>query len=169
MQEFFLNPLPLFSPPDSAKWLFQVILHACVNNMCQQLSSFSHEVVSSPQKISGRAHFLWVDIGQREHSASELTSYFSRINFIVFGFTTMNSLHVQSMAQYKIDACLLTEICNLVPGEHTLHPDNHILSKRLNISHKYVRVSVDVLCKTTSAFWLMIHRYIFLVWRSIPQ
>ena len=44
----------------------------------------------------------------------------------------MNGFHLQGMAQDEGDAMLCAEISDPVPGEHTFHGDDNVLSERLD-------------------------------------
>ncbi len=57
----------------------------------------------------------------------------------------MDRFHVEGMAEDKGDVLLGTEIGDPVPGEHTLHGHNDILSERSNDVEKSFRVCVDIL------------------------
>ena len=62
----------------------------------------------------------------------------------------MNRLHIESMAQDKSNPFLRTEIREPIPREHTLNPDDYILSIRSNDTQKCLRrrgqIFVDEFC-----------------------
>ena len=74
------------------------------------MSSVSNQFGSSAQQIAGCPHFFWVTISEGEIAAAHEGGYFERVDAIIPGFPALYCLHVQRMAEYKIDSDLFTEI-----------------------------------------------------------
>jgi len=55
---------------------------------------------------------------------------FERIDTVVLGFTTVNGLHIQGMAQDKVNAVFFTQIRDPVPAVHAFDTDHQIITKR---------------------------------------
>jgi hypothetical protein len=71
-----------------------------------------------------------IDIGHRERAAAQQHGDLVGIDFVVFGFATVNGFHIKGMAEDKGDFLLGAEIGEPVPGEDALDGDGHVLSVR---------------------------------------
>jgi len=76
----------------------EIILASGVLDMSKELGPFSHEVIPSSQEIPSGAHLCGIDIGLREHAATEQGSDLKGVDLIVFGFSSVNGFHVEGVA-----------------------------------------------------------------------
>jgi hypothetical protein len=67
----FDDPFPVLRFGNTSQEFWQVILASGVLDMGKELGSFSHEVVSSSEEVTGGAHPGRIDIGLREHASPE--------------------------------------------------------------------------------------------------
>ena len=107
----------------------QVVLASGILDMSKELGSFPHEVISSSEEISGGAHLSRVDIGLGEHASLEQSGDLMGVDLVVFGFSSVDSFHVEGMAEDEADAFSRAEVSDPVPGEHTLYSDDDVLSE----------------------------------------
>ena len=107
----------------------QVILASGILDMSKELGSFSHEVISSSEEISGGSHSCGIDIGMREHTASEQGGDLMGVDLVVFGFSSVDGFHVEGMAEDEGDGLSRAEVSDPVPGEHALDSHDDVLSE----------------------------------------
>jgi len=134
----FADPLAVGLIGDFLFELREVVLAVGVLDVSEQLSPFSHEVVSSAQEIPGWAHLLGVDISHGDHASPEQCGDFLGVDSVVFAFAAVDGFHIQSMAQDKRDSFLGTEISQPVPDEHTFHGDTDIRAVGLDDLEEYL-------------------------------
>jgi hypothetical protein len=92
------NPFSVLGLGNAAQEVGKVILASGVLDMSEEFGPLSHEVVSSPEEISGGTHPGRIDIGLREHSSPEQGGDLMGIDLIVFGFSSVDGFHVEGMA-----------------------------------------------------------------------
>jgi hypothetical protein len=123
----------------------KVILASGVLDMGIELGPFSHEVISSSEEIPRCAHFGRVDISLRKHASPEQGGDLMGVDLIVFGFSSMDSFHVEGMAKDEGNIFFRTEISDPVPGEHTFRSDNQVFAEgRYDVQEGFL-VRFDVL------------------------
>jgi len=127
--EPFYDPFSVLGFGNASQEVGKVILASGVLDMGIELGPFSHEMVSSSEQISGCPHLSWIDIGLREHPPSEQGGDLMGVDLIVFGFSSMDSFHVEGMAKDEGNIFFRTEISDPVPGEHTFRSDNHVFAE----------------------------------------
>jgi hypothetical protein len=88
---------------DILPYLRKVVLMIGVLHMGNQFGPFSCKVVSSSEQISCGPHFGRVDIGHGHHTATKKNGSLMGIDFIVFGFPSVDGFHVQGMTWDKGD------------------------------------------------------------------
>jgi len=124
--EAFDDALSVLGFGNASQGIREVILASGVLDMSKELGSFSHEVISSSEEIPSGAHPGRIDIGLREHAASEQGSDLMGVNLIVFGFSTMDGFHVEGMTEDEGDVLVGAEVSDPVPGEHAFHRDHNV-------------------------------------------
>jgi hypothetical protein len=107
--------------------LWEIVLAVRGRTVGQQLSALARQI--SPAPVPRGTHGGRRDVGLGEPATTEQGSDFLCINRVVFGFATVNGLHVQGMAEDKRDILLGTQIGEPGPGKNTLHRDHHILPR----------------------------------------
>ena len=108
--------------------LREVVLAVGVLNMAEEFGTLSLEVVATPEEVPGRAHLLGINVSHRDHvSAKENTDLFG-IDTIVFGFASMDRLHIEGVTEDEGDVLFGTEVGKPVPGEHALDCDDKVIS-----------------------------------------
>ncbi len=69
--EAFDDAFPVLGFGNATQGIGKVILASGVLDMSKELGPFSHQVISPPEEVSGGPHPCGIDIGLREHAASE--------------------------------------------------------------------------------------------------
>ena len=122
----------------------QVVLIGGVLDVSHEFGSFSGEMHSSTEQITGGAHFSRVDVCDREHSASGKDCDLMGIYSVVLSFPAVNSFHVEGMTEDERDPFLLTQIGQPVPGESTFNGDQEIVLILFDHFQKQFPVSTDI-------------------------
>jgi len=97
-------------------------------DMGEEFCSFSCQMHSTTEEVTGGAHFLRIDIGHGDHATSEQDGDFMGIDLVIFCLSTMDGFHIEGVAQYKGDMFLGTEIGDPVPGEDALNGHDDVFS-----------------------------------------
>jgi hypothetical protein len=124
--------------------LREIVLTVGVLNVAEEFGTFSHEVRTAPEKIAGRAHLLGINVSHRDHAPAKESTDLVGINPVVFCFAAMYRLHIQGVTEDEGDLVLSTQICEPVPGEHTLDGDDEIISIGFDNPQEPIRPSRQV-------------------------
>jgi hypothetical protein len=76
----------------------------------QELTAASHQKHSASDQVAGGAHLTWVDIAQRKGSATHESGDLLAVELVVLILPSMNGLHVQSVAEQKLDLLIQAEV-----------------------------------------------------------
>ena len=68
----------------------------------------------------------------RDHSSTEQAGDLTGIDAIVFDLGTVDSSHVEGVAEDEVDVFLIAEISEPVPGEHALDGDDDVITERFD-------------------------------------
>ena len=137
--------------------------------MCQELGPFACQMHAAPEQVAGGPHRGGIDIGLREHAATEQGGNLLGIDLVVFGLTAMDGLHGEGMTEDKRDAFVGTEVGEPVPGEHTFDRDDDP-SRYGAMAFRKVSGSAFILrCTRISPLWSRMQTYMVRACRSMPQ
>jgi hypothetical protein len=67
-------------------------------------------VYPAPEESTGRAPLRGVDVGLWEHASTQEHGDVLSIDFVVFGFTTVDGFHIERVPEDKGNAFLRTEV-----------------------------------------------------------
>ncbi len=108
----------------------EVVLGPCVLHVREQLSTLAHEVKASSRQVARRPHSGRIHVGLRQEANAQEVRDLVRVELVVLGFTAMNRLHRQRVAQHEPDPLHGTEVCQPVPREHAFGRHDQIVSVR---------------------------------------
>src|ERR1700730_18032610 len=77
----------------------QVVLIIQDLEVGQELAAFVDEIIATAKQVTGFAHALGIDIGQRESAATEQPRDLVGIDAVVLGFAAVNGFHVKGVAE----------------------------------------------------------------------
>jgi len=109
-----------------------------------EFCTFSHQVISTSEQIPGCSHLGRVGIGHGDHASPEEHGDFVGIDFIIFGFSSVDGFHIQGMAKDKGDILSGAQIRDPVPGEHAFHGDHNIFPEGVYEVEKDISSSGNV-------------------------
>jgi hypothetical protein len=122
----------------------QVILAIGILDMGQEFGAFVRQMHATLEQVTGGTHLGGIDISLREHTTTQQRRNLLRVDLVVFGLATMDSLHIEGMAEDKRDAFIGTQVSELVPGEHALDRHDETLPIRGNGFQEGIRVGFHI-------------------------
>ena len=94
----------------------------------QQLTALSHQVQATPEQVARRTHAGRVDVGLRQHPASEQHGDLVGVDLVVLGLAAVNGLHEQCMAEHEADAFPRAQIGEPIPGVDALAGHHEVVA-----------------------------------------
>ncbi len=85
-------------------------------------------MVSATEQIPGGAHLSGIDIGHGDVASPQKGCDLFGVDFVVFAFSSVDSLHVEGMTQDERNLFFGAEISEPVPDEHALHGHDNVFS-----------------------------------------
>ena len=121
------NRSPLVLVDEGSRRPGQVVLMEGVLDVGHELGPLADEVGPTPQKVPGRSHLGWIDVGHGEKASPEQAGDLEGIDAVVLGLAPMDGLHVESVAEDEGDGVLGTEVGEPVPAEDALAGYDQVL------------------------------------------
>src|SRR5436305_1606151 len=106
----------------------QVVLGVGVLDVGQQLAALSGEEQAPAQQVAGGAHLSGVDVGVGEIAAAQQGGDLVGVEPVVLRLAAVDGLHVESVAEDKLEALLVAQVGDPVPAEQTFDGDHQVLS-----------------------------------------
>ena len=119
-------------------WLIGVL------DVGDELRALVHQVTAPAQQIAGRAHLGRVDIGLRQHPASEQPGDLVGVDLVVLGLAPVDGPHVQGVPEHEGNALARAHIGHPVPGEHALDRHHQVVAERLHRGQEGLRGALQV-------------------------
>jgi len=114
----------------------KVVLAVGGLNVCEQLGSLVNKMESAAKEIAGCSHLGGIDVGLRDHTASEECSDLMGVDLVVLRLSAVDCLHVERVAKDEGNALSSTEVGEPVPGEHALGGDDEVFAIGVNGTEK---------------------------------
>jgi len=112
--------------------------------VAEQLGSMADEIQAPAQEVSGRAHEGGVDVGLGDHPSSQESGDLVGIDLVVLGLASVDSLHVEGVAEDEGDPFRGAEVSEPVPGENALHSHDNVVSVRSEKIEEDLGIGLDV-------------------------
>ena len=120
----------------------------CFRSTCPWASSRPYPLLhcanSSAEQVACLTHALGIGIGEGEHAAAQDQGDLVGVDAVVLGFTAMDELHVEGVAQDEWDVFLLAAVGEPAPGKHALDADNNTVAELSDGFQEGLGVARDV-------------------------
>ena len=111
---------------------FEVVLVMGVLDMSQKVGATPHEMETPPKQIPRGSHLGRIDIGLGEVPAAKEGCDLEGIDFVVLGLAAVDGVHVEGVSEDELDALLMAQVREPVPGEDALDGDDEVVSVGLD-------------------------------------
>jgi hypothetical protein len=137
--------------------LGQMVLAVGLLHRREPLGPFAREMQAAPEEITGRPHRGGIDIGLREHPATQQHGDLLGVARVVCGLAAVDRFHLQRVPEDNGHLCLGAEVGEPVPGQETFERADQLrplgcpgLEKRLRTGvHGAMPQDLAVLAKET--------------------
>ena len=130
----------------------EVVLLVDQLNVRQKLATASHQECSAAEQVAGGPHLLRIDVALRESATAQQSSDLLAVELVVLVFSSMNSLHVKSVAEKELDTLGLTKIGEPVPGVHAFGPNDQVVAEVPDGLQKVLRFGLHVAMESFVTF-----------------
>ena len=125
----------------------KVVLGIGILDMGNELTASTDDIHSSSQEITGCPPLCRVRISNGKVAAFEQMGNLVRVDFIIFGFASVDSLHVEGMAQGESNLVLGTEIGKPIPAEDAFDTDDDVFQERGDKFDQHLLIGIDIFMK----------------------
>jgi len=125
--------------------LGKVALAVGVLDVGEEISTLSHQVVTTPEQITSSTHSSGIDVRLRDHSSTKQSCDFAGVDFIIFDLSAVDGPHVEGVAEDEVDIFFVAEVSDPIPGEHAFDGNDDVFAVWFDSFEEGIGLSVDIL------------------------
>jgi hypothetical protein len=133
----FRHPVPVRLVGQRLPELGQVVLAVGLLDVREELGALTCQMSAAPEQVAGGPHLGGIDVGLREHPATQQNGDVLGVDRVVFGLAAVDRFHIQRRPEDTGHLCLGAEVGAPVPGQETFDRDDQSLTRGCNGLEKW--------------------------------
>jgi hypothetical protein len=127
IREPFRHPVPVRLVGQLLPARGPVVLAVGLLDVREELGAVTCQLYAAPAPVAGGTHLGGIDVGRREHPATQQNGDVLGVDRVVFGLAAVDRFQIQRMPEDKGHLCLGAEVGKPGPGQDAVDRDDQIL------------------------------------------